>query len=68
MVIERQNDEIIIRLPAHVFNIRETQRLLDYFRFAESNAMNRGTAAQAAELAREIDANWWAKNKHRFLP
>lgn len=68
MVIERQNDEIIIRLPAALLDIREVQKLVDYFRFVESNAQNQGTEEQAAELAREVDQNWWRENKHRFLP
>ena len=68
MVIERQNNEIIIRLPASLLDIREVQRLVDYFRFMESNSQNQGTEAQAAELAREVDTKWWKDNKHRFLP
>ncbi len=68
MTIERQNNEIIIRLPESLLDIREVQRLVDYFRFMESNSQNQGTEEQAAELAREVDANWWAENKHRFLP
>lgn len=68
MVIERQNNEIIIRLPESLLDLREVQRLVDYFRFIESNAQNQGTEEQAAELAREVDAKWWQENKQRFLP
>ena len=68
MLIERQNDEIVIRLPASLLDIREIQRLVDYFRFVESNAKNQGTEEEAAGLAREVEATWWKENKHRFLP
>ncbi len=68
MVIERQNNEIIIRLPESLLDIREVQRLVDYFRFMESNSQNQGTEEQAAELAKQVDAKWWQENKHRFLP
>lgn len=68
MVIERQNNEIIIRLPDSLLEVKEIQRLFDYFRFMDSNAKNQGTEEQAAELAREVNKAWWNANKHRFLP
>ena len=68
MVIERQNNEIVIKLPEALLNLKEVQRLLDYFRFIESNATNRGSEEQAATLARGVDATWWQANKQRFLP
>lgn len=67
MVVERQNNEILIRLPDS-FDIQEVQRLLDYFRFMESSSKNQGTEEQAASLARQVENNWWKENKSRFLP
>ena len=68
MVVERQDSDIVIRLKSENVDIREVQRIVDYFRFVESNARNQGTEAQAAQLAREAHARWWAENKDRFLP
>ncbi|RRB03749.1 hypothetical protein [Larkinella rosea] len=68
MVIERQNNEIVIRLNSSLIDIEEVQKFVNYFRFLESNASNQGTEEQAAELAREVDQKWWKENKHRFLP
>ncbi len=68
MVVERQNQEIIIRLDGSVIDIREVQRFVDYLRFMESNAKNKGTEEQAAQLAREVHGQWWQKNKQRLLP
>jgi hypothetical protein len=67
MVIERQNEDIVIRLKAGSVDMREVQKVVDYFRFMESNAKNRGTEEQAAELAREAHAQWWSENKKRYL-
>ncbi len=67
MVIERNNNEIVIRLPDSV-DLLEVQRLLDYFGFTESVSKNQGTEEQAAQLAREVEKSWWNENKHRFLP
>ncbi len=68
MIVERQNNEIVIRLPENLLDMREVQRLLDYFRFVESNAKNLGTEEQAAQLVRAVDSKWWSENRHRFLP
>lgn len=68
MLVERQNEDIVIRLNAALVDIRDVQHLVDSFRFIESVAKNQGTEEQAAELAREAEANWWKRNKQRFLP
>lgn len=67
MLIERQNNEIVIRLPDSLLAIEEVQRLVDYFRFLESNIQNQGSEEQAADLARQVDTRWWKENKQRFL-
>lgn len=67
MKIERQNEDIVIRLNASLINMEEVQKLTSYFRFIESNAQNNGTEEQAAELAREVHSAWWAKNRSRFI-
>ncbi|MGV3602002.1 MAG: hypothetical protein ACO1N1_12395 [Dyadobacter fermentans] len=67
MQIERQNEDIVIRLNASLIDMEEVQKLTSYFRFLESNAKNQGTEELAAELAREIHGEWWAKNRSRFI-
>ncbi|GGH53410.1 hypothetical protein GCM10007423_58850 [Dyadobacter endophyticus] len=67
MIIERQNEDIVIRLNASLIDMEEVQKLTSYFRFIESNAQNNGTEEQAAELAREVHSAWWAKNRSRFI-
>ncbi|PSL32493.1 hypothetical protein [Dyadobacter jiangsuensis] len=66
MKIERQNEDIVIRLNASLINMEEVQKLTSYFRFIESNAQNNGTEEQAAELAREVHSIWWAENGGRL--
>ncbi|MHA4736932.1 hypothetical protein [Dyadobacter sp. MSC1_007] len=67
MVIERQNEDIVIRLNASLINMEEVQKLTSYFRFLESNAKNQGTEEEATELAREVQRMWWAENRSRFV-
>lgn len=67
MIIERTSDQIIIKLPSDV-NIEEIQRFLNYLRYKELSSKSKATQEDADLLAREINKNWWANNKQRFLP
>lgn len=67
MTIERTADAIIVKLPTNI-NIEEIQRFLNYLRYKEITAGSKATQADADELAREVNKNWWEKNKNRFLP
>jgi len=66
MVVERQNNEIIIRLPGSM-NIDAIQKMVDYFNVMEIVSQNKGTEEQAAELAREVNKKWWTENRSRFI-
>ncbi len=66
MVIERQNNEIIIR-PNGSVNMDAVQKLIDYINVLEIVSENKGTEEEAAELADGIERAWWNDNKHRFL-
>jgi hypothetical protein len=67
MIIERDKEDIVIRLNASLVDIDEVQKFADYFRLIESNAMNKGTEEEAAQLARESQKGWWEENRHRFI-
>lgn len=66
MVIERLNEDIIIR-PVGKINMAAVQKVIDYINVLEIAAQNQGTEEEAGELAREVNVNWWKENKHRFL-
>jgi hypothetical protein len=70
MVIERDNENVIIKLNASLLGtlgMKEIQQFADYFRLLESNAQNQGTQDQVDEFAHEVNKKWWDENKHRFL-
>ncbi|HRI61054.1 MAG TPA: hypothetical protein PK228_15050 [Saprospiraceae bacterium] len=67
MTIERTADAIIIKLPTNV-NIEEIQRFLNYLRYKEITVGSKAAQADADELAKSANKNWWEKNKNRFLP
>ena len=67
MVIERDNENVIIRVNPSLVGMDEVQKVIDYFRLLESNAQNKGTQEEADELARESQKGWWNDNRHRFI-
>ncbi len=67
MTIERDKEDIVIRLNASLVDIDEVQKFADYFRLIESNALNKGNDEEAAQLARESQKGWWKENRHRFI-
>lgn len=64
MVIERTDNEIIIRLPANV-DIQGLQRLVDYLIFKEATSETQATQEDVDALAKEVKKGWWARNKKR---
>ncbi len=66
MVIERTNNEILVRLPADIDTIG-LQRIINYLKFKEATKNSTATEEQANKLADESKKNWWAENKHRFM-
>ena len=53
MVIERTDDEVIIRLPAYV-NTEGLQRFVNLLSYKEATAKSEATQAQVDELVKEV--------------
>lgn len=66
MIIERKNNEILVRLPADI-DTMGLQRIINYLKFKEATKNSTATEEQANKLADESKKNWWAENKHRFM-
>ena len=65
MVITRENNNLVIQIP-DVVDINEIQRFLNYLGYKENTSTSQATQEQVDDLAREINKNWWERNKHRF--
>ncbi len=65
MIIERTNNEIIIRLPATV-NAAEIQDLLNYLRYQELTSKFTVKQTEVDKLADQVNKGWWQRNKGRF--
>ncbi|RDC65637.1 hypothetical protein [Adhaeribacter pallidiroseus] len=66
MIIERTDNEIILRLPSNIDPIG-LQRIINYLQYKEATASSEATEEVANNLADESKKRWWTENKHRFL-
>lgn len=66
MLIERTNDEVIIRLPSSV-NTEGLQRLVDYLSYKEVVSLSHAKQSDIDELAKDVKRDWWSKNRSRFI-
>ncbi len=66
MTIERNKDEIIIRLPGNL-DTDGLQRLINFLVYKEATLESQADQESVDQLASEVNKNWWEKNKDRFL-
>jgi hypothetical protein len=66
MIIERTNDEIIIRLPGDI-DIEELQDLKDWFQYKESTRLSKAKQTDVNELVAQIKKGRWDKRKSLLM-
>ena len=67
MLIENtNNNKITITLSSSVDKFG-LQRLIDYVKYLEATAKSTVKQSDINELAQEVNADWWKKNKSRFI-
>jgi hypothetical protein len=67
MLVQRQeNNEILIKLSSDL-NSFDFQRLIEYVRFLEISSKSKAKQKDINDLAISVSANWWKKNKKRFI-
>ena len=67
MIIERTESEIVIRVSSKV-NTFGLQRLVDYLKYQKLTANSNALQSDIDQLARDVNKDWWNKNKQRFIP
>jgi hypothetical protein len=60
MILERTNNEILVRLPAYV-DLSELQNMLDYLDYKEQTAKSKATQKDVDELSEKVNQNIWTK-------
>jgi hypothetical protein len=66
MVVERINDEVVVRIPSFV-RFEEIQRIVDLLSYKESVAHSQAAQADMDRLAKIVHKGWWKKNRDRFI-
>lgn len=66
MLIERTNNEVIIRLPSYV-DTEGLQRLIDYLSYKEATSKSKAKQSDVDKLSKDVKKDWWAKNRSRLI-
>ncbi|MDR2206179.1 MAG: hypothetical protein LBE36_08510 [Flavobacteriaceae bacterium] len=66
MIVERTDNEVIIRLPEFM-DFEAIQRTIDLMSLKETIARSAATQEDVDLLAKEINKKWWAKNRSRYI-
>lgn len=64
MILERTNDEILVRLPAYV-DLSELQNMLDFLRYKELTSKSKVKQTDVDELSIAVNKSIWTKVKTR---
>lgn len=66
MIIERVNNEIVIKLPGDI-NIDELQDMTDWFQYLEITRRSKAKQADVDSLVKQIKKGRWDKRKSALL-
>lgn len=67
MLIEQTaNKQITITVSSSVDSFG-LQRLIDYIKYLEATSKSKAKQSDIDQLADEVNAGWWRKNRKRFI-
>jgi hypothetical protein len=66
MIIERTNNEVIIRLLPTI-DTDELQELVNYFRYKELTSQYANSQTVVDEMASDLNKKWYKDNRERLL-
>jgi len=67
MVVERINNEIVIRIPSYVTEIEDVQRFIDLIAFKEATARSQASQEDIDKIVKDVKKGWWETNHNRFI-
>ncbi len=65
-VSHNSKNQITITLSSKVDSFG-LQRLIDYTKYLEATQKSKAKQSDVDLLADEVNSDWWAKNRHRFI-
>lgn len=66
MIVERTSSQIVIKVSPKVDTFG-FQRIMDYLDYLEISSASKATQEDADTLADELNGNWWANNREKFI-
>jgi len=66
MIVERTSNQIVIKVSPKVDTFG-FQRIMDYLDYLEISSKSKATQEDADKLADELNENWWANNREKFI-
>lgn len=66
MIIERFNNEIVIRVPSDV-GAEGLKQLINHLKYREATRHSKARQKDVDELVRQMKRGWWQKNRARFI-
>jgi hypothetical protein len=66
--VETTAEELVVRIPHGEVDDRAVQEWLAWLKLMSFTRHSQMTQEEADAMADEGKAEWWAANKHRFLP
>jgi hypothetical protein len=66
MVIEKTNNEILLRLPANM-DLEVLQKIVNFLKYKEAVKNSQATELETNKLAEESKKNWWKENKAKYI-
>lgn len=66
MIIEKNKNELIIKLNKNKFNTKTLKNIVDYLEYQEAISTSKAKQEDIDELAREVNKKWWEENQYRF--
>lgn len=64
--VERTDEAILIKLPLDT-KPSDVQQILNYFEYVNLVDKSHAKQEQIDALAKEVNKDWWEKNKERFV-
>lgn len=65
--INYETDDLVIKIPKELASSAYIQEFLERLRVEAILAKSAATDEQIRALAEEIDSDWWAANRSRFI-
>lgn len=66
MIIERTDNELILRLPLD-FGTYNLDKITKYLKYAESTSNIHVDEGEISKIADESKKRWWSENKNKYI-